>query len=131
MKELREKKIKLMKKCDHILNPINNNQSENYEELLLKQHEVTEENKQLLEELSEITADLEIKELKIKNLQKKILEMAAIFQSENEIETENQEIRLKISQQQEKIKSLKQQLKGEEKIKEEITSRACSNCLIF
>ena len=84
-----------------------------------------------MDELSHITADLEIKELKIKNLQKKILEMAAIFQSENEPECENQEMKLKILQQQERIKSLKQQLESEEKIREELTSRPCTACLVF
>ena len=129
MTELREKKIKLRKKCEVTLNVAK--ESENYEELLKVKQEIVEENKGLLEELSQLTADLEIKELKIKNLQKKIDEMTAIFKCESETDTDAKEIKFRISQQQEVINNLKHQLNTEENSKEDISTKPCSVCLII
>ena len=104
-------------------------QLENYEELQQKQREISEENKQLLEELSQLTAELEIKELKIKSLQKKIAEMSAVFQSESEFDSENQEIKLKIQLQQDKILALQAHLKKSEVALEELSTKPC--CILF
>jgi hypothetical protein len=125
MKELREKKMKLSKKYELSNNSTKSVETENYEGLLETYKEVAEENRKLLEELSQLTADLEIKELKIRNLQKKIAEMTAVFQCESDTDTESKEVKFKISQQQEIIHDLRQKLDTEEKKLDEITSKTC------
>ena len=130
MKKLREKKIKLLKRSSSLI-PDKETQGESLEALLSTQQEIIEQKKQLLEELSQLTADLEIKELKIQSLQKKISEMSAIFQTDSEIDPENSEIKLKIQQQKEKIQSLQAYLNRDERSLDAISSKACSSCLLF
>ena len=131
MKNLRDKKIKLLKRSSCSLNSSKETQNEKFEKLLLIQKDISEQNKQLLEELSQLTADLEIKERKIKHLQKKIAEMSAIFQNESDMDPENQEIKLKIQHQKERIISLQALLSREERALDDISSKSCSSCSII
>lgn len=131
MRELREKKIKLMKKCELTFNTGSVKENENYEDLVVVYKEAFEENQQLLEELSQLTAELEMKEQKIKNLQKKIAEISSISTCENQDDHEFKELKDKISQQQEVIEELKDQLNKKERIRDDLENRHCSVCTVF
>ena len=74
MKSLSSKKVKLSQKFLVLSAGCQNSENENYSDLLRIYNEYDVENQRLVLELSQLTAELEIKEKKIKSLEKKLLE---------------------------------------------------------
>lgn len=129
MKELRDKKIKLIKKGELVNAGIRNAENENLGELSRIYEEITEENKLMMQELSELTAELEIKEQKIRSLQKKIIEATVSYAHEEEVEMSSK-LKIKIEEQRKYILELKNTLAEQCEENSPIVRESCK-CLIF
>ena len=129
MKELRNKKIKLIKKGELVNAGFRNTENENFTELGKMHDGIVEENKQLMQELSELTAELEIKEQKIRSLQKKIVEATINCVHEEEIDASS-ELKKKIEEQRKVITELNGIIILQQHESSPIISEPCK-CLLF
>lgn len=129
MKELRDKKIKLIKKGELVNAGLRNAENENLSELSRIYDEIVEENKQLMQELSEMTAELEIKEQKIRSLQKKIVEATVSCAHDDEIEISSK-LKIKIEEQRKHILELESILSEQCDENSPVIRESCK-CLTF
>ena len=129
MKELRNKKIKLIKKGELVNSGFRNAENENFTELAKMHDEIVEENKELMQELSELTAELEIKEQKIRSLQRKIVEATASCEHEEEVDVSS-ELKKKIEEQRKVIIEMNKTLMLQQQESSPMVSEPCK-CLLF
>jgi hypothetical protein len=127
LQDLRNKKAKLLKKFQLVAAGCQNLENENYSELLNVYDEIQDENLKLMQELSQLTADLEIKEKKIKTLQKKLVEATITYLPEDDPDPYFS-LKSKIDDQRKTLESLKLQIL--ESSEDSLNSKTCT-CLVI